>query len=143
MRRYGERIKKGEKYKTRLSVYGVISVGSNILLTDQDEKEIQLPGGGVDRGELKTHALIREVYEETGWKIQPLQHVGTYQRFVYMPEYKLWAHKICHIYNCKGIYPVTAPREHGHVPLLVSPEIAIKLISSTGDTAFVKKVFKI
>ena len=101
MRRYGENIKRKIKYKIRVGVYGVISVGNKILLTDQDGEEIQLPGGGVDQGEHKIHALIREVHEETGWKINPIRHLGCYQRFVFMPEYALWAQKICHIYYCK------------------------------------------
>ena len=98
MRRYGESFKRGIRYKIRIGIYGVISIGKNILLTEQDEDEIQLPGGGIDQGEQKSHALIREVREETGWKINPLRFVGTYQRFVFMPEYALWAQKICHIY---------------------------------------------
>ncbi len=138
MRRYGETIKKKINYKIRVGVYGIIFVGRKILLTDQDENEVQLPGGGIDPGEQKNHALIREVREETGWKINPIKHLGTYQRFVFMPEYDLWAQKICHIYYCKGIYPLSNPMEIGHVPLLTTPETAIKLLQSHGDIAFIK-----
>ena len=143
MRRYGESVRKKINYKLRVGVYGVVSVGSKILLTDQEEEEIQLPGGGVDPGEHKHHALVREVREETGWKIQAIKHTGTYQRFVFMPEYKLWAQKICHIYFCKGIYPLSKPLEKGHTPILTTPDVAIKLLQNEGDRVFVRKFFKI
>ena len=136
MRRYGENIKRKIKYKIRVGVYGVISVGNKILLTDQDGEEIQLPGGGVDQGEHKIHALIREVQEETGWKINPIRHLGCYQRFVFMPEYTLWAQKICHIYYCKGVYPLSTPLEKCHVPILTTPELAVKLLQNQGDRSF-------
>ena len=138
MRRYGETVRQGIKYKIRIGVYGIIFVGNKLLLTDQDENEIQLPGGGVDHGEQKSHALIREVYEETGWKISPIRHIGTYQRFVFMPEYDLWAQKICHVYYCRGIYPLTKPLEEGHVPILASPATAMRLIVGYGDLALLK-----
>ncbi len=138
MRRYGERVQQKIKYKIRIGVYGIIFVGDKLLLTDQDEDEIQLPGGGVDRGEQMTHALIREVKEETGWKINPIRRIGTYQRFVFMPEYKLWAQKICHITYCKGIYPLSPPLEKSHLPILTSPEVALRLLKSSGDRAFLE-----
>ena len=71
MRRYGENIKRNINYKIRVGVYGVIFIGNKILLTDQDKEEIQLPGGGVDPGEQKIQALLREIREETGWKTNP------------------------------------------------------------------------
>ena len=143
MRRYGEAIKNSVKYKTRIGAYGIITVGPNILLTEQDGDEVQLPGGGVDFGEHKIHALIRETYEETGWKICPLRHLGVYQRYVYMPEYNLWAHKICHIYHCLGIYPITAPTEKGHIPFISNPQTALKIIPNNAEVAFIKRFFDI
>ena len=141
MRRYGEPIKQNIDYKIRVGVYGIIYVGNEILLTEQDEDEIQLPGGGVDNGEQKNHALIREVREETGWKINPIKHLGAYQRFVFMPEYYLWAHKICHICYCRGIYPLSKPIERDHVPILTKPYIALSLLRNSGDKKFLRDCF--
>ena len=138
MRRYGESFKRGIRYKIRIGIYGVISIGKNILLTEQDGDEVQLPGGGIDQGEQKSHALVREVREETGWKIALIKQLGTYQRFVFMPEYDIWAHKICHIYHCKGIYQLSNPLETSHVPLLTTPQLAAKLLQNAGDIAFLK-----
>ena len=143
MRRYGEVINKTFDYKVRVGVYGIISIGNKILLTEQDGNEIQLPGGGVDPGEQKFHALVREVREETGWKIMPIRHIGSYQHFVFMPEYNFWAHRICHIYSCKGIYPITPPTEKGHIPLITTPDLAIKLLHQSGEIAFLRQFFNI
>ena len=77
--------------------------------SEQNEEEIQLPGGGIDEGEHYITALVRETFEETGWKIQPVKRLGFFHRFVYMPEYSKWAQKVCHIYICKGLYNLTSP----------------------------------
>lgn len=140
MKRYGERVKRNTNYKIRIGVYGVIFVGNKILLTDQYADEIQLPGGGVDYKEQKTHALVREVREETGWKINPIRHIGAYQRFVFMPEYNIWAQKICHIYYCKGVYQISEPLEIDHTPVIVFPHEALKLIQNQGDKAFLRSL---
>ena len=42
MIRIGETVKKNVKYYYRPGIYGIIKVNDNILLTEQNEKEIQL-----------------------------------------------------------------------------------------------------
>ena len=143
MRRFGERLKSDITYKKRVGVYGIIRVDNDLLLTEQDNDEIQLPGGGSDPNEHLLHTLIRETLEETGWKIQPKRRIGVYQRFVFMPEYNFWAHKICHIYHCEGIYPTNYKLEQGHLPIISSPEQAITLLESEGDRFFVKKFYQL
>ncbi|MEE2773750.1 MAG: NUDIX domain-containing protein [Pseudomonadota bacterium] len=139
MRRFGETLKRGIRYRTRVGVYGIIMVGKDILLTEEDGNEILLPGGGVDQNEQMTHALVRECYEETGWKILPIRRLGAYQRFVFMPEYDLWAHKVCHIYLCRGIYPICLPIEKKHIALIAPLKTAKNLLGSNfGDISFVE-----
>ena len=67
MIRIGETVKKNVKYYYRPGIYGIIKVNDNILLTEQNEKEIQLPGGGIDKGEHYITALVREVYEAVSY----------------------------------------------------------------------------
>ena len=142
MKRYGKPFKKTKEYFTRIGVYGIITVGKNLLLTEQNGKEIQLPGGGVDKGEQILHTLVRESFEETGWKIQPIRRLGVFQRYAFMEEYNLWAHKIAHIYHCRGIYPIDSDLEEGHIPIIASPEQAKKILEDDGNRDFVKKFFK-
>ena len=69
MFRIGESVKKDIKYHYRPGIYGIIIVNNNILLTEQNEEEIQLPGGGIDEGEHYIKALVRETFEESGIRI--------------------------------------------------------------------------
>ncbi|MFN4129613.1 MAG: NUDIX domain-containing protein, partial [Paracoccaceae bacterium] len=71
MRRFGEPVKPGQKYRPRPGVYAVLIDGAHVLTTHQADPvpEYQLPGGGIDPGEHPVAALHREVLEETGWKI--------------------------------------------------------------------------
>ncbi len=142
MKRYGEPIKKNKHYVTRVGVYGLISVGKNLLLTEQNGEEIQLPGGGVDKGEHILHTLFRETFEETGWKIQLVRRLGVFQRYAFMKEYNLWAHKIAHVYHCRGIYPIDTNLEEGHIPIIASPEQAEKILEDDGNRDIVKKFYK-
>ncbi len=141
MFRIGESVKRNIKYHYRPGIYGIIIFNNNILLTEQNEEEIQLPGGGIDDGEHYVTALVRETLEETGWKIQPVKKLGFFHRFVYMPEYSKWAQKVCHIYLCKGLYNLTSPLEKGHKAILMKPEEAVCLLENPGDRIFVTNYF--
>ncbi len=115
-----------------------------MLITEQraPEREFQLPGGGIDPGESPVRALHRECLEETGWSIQILRHLGVYQRFCYMPEYDLWAHKICHIYLCRPGLRQDEPSEAGHRALWLPVELASRALSVAGDRHFVQTLLR-
>lgn len=142
MRRYGETIRPGRTYTDRLGAYGVIRLGPDLLLTEQADPgpELQLPGGGIDRGEGPAAALRREVYEETGWTIQVLRRMGAFQRYAYMPEYDLWARKICMVYLCRPVLRRGAPSEPGHRAVWAPIETAARLLGNAGDRAFVARL---
>jgi len=142
MIRFGEPFNKKISYTRRPGVYAIVQVDRQILLTHQDD-ENQLPGGGVDKNENPIEALHREIKEETGWKILIKRKYGIYQKFIYMPEYKLWAHKICSVYIAKGIYPISEPTETEHIPILTQPDIASRILHSPADRAFVRKFYQI
>ena len=59
-------------------------------------------------------ALHREVREETGWSIGALRWIGTYRRFVYMPDYDLFAEKLCGVWLARAGLRRGAPTEAGH-----------------------------
>jgi 8-oxo-dGTP diphosphatase len=137
IRRYGEAVKSGQRYKRRPGVYGVLLRGREILLTHQAEPipEYQLPGGGIDKGEAPIAALHREVYEETGWHIGPPRWLGTYRRFTYMPEYDMWAEKVCAIYVARPTLCMGPPSEAGHMALWADAAMALDLLDNVGDRA--------
>lgn len=141
MRRYGEAPETGRSYKVRTGAYAILPTEGGLLLTHQDapEPEVQLPGGGIDPGESPVQALIREVYEETGWRISRPRRLGAYRRFTYMPEYDLWAEKICLIYMASPVIPYGDPLEPGHTALWMGVDEALNTLANSGDRDFVAR----
>lgn len=141
MRRVGEAVRPDIKYKLRPGVYAILPLGNGVLLTYQDEPEpeLQLPGGGVDPGESPLQALHREVFEETGWRIAAPRRLGAYRRFVYMPEYDMWAEKVCMMYVARPVRRIAEPGEAGHMPICADWETAMTQVASVGDRMFVQE----
>lgn len=137
MRRYGERVEHGRAYRDRPGVYAILPRDGRLLVTHQAEPvpEYQLPGGGIDPGEQPLTALYREVREETGWTIAPPLHLCVYQRFTYMPEYDLWARKLCHIYLARPVLRLGDPAEPGHDAVWMKEDDAPGRLGSPGDRA--------
>ena len=139
IRRYGEPVRAGQFYRRRPGVYAVLLDGDHILATHQAEPipEFQLPGGGIDRGENPIAALHREVFEETGWSIRINRRLGAYRRFTYMPEYDLWAEKVCTIYLAHPVLRRGPPLEAGHTAIWMPLADAPGILSTPGDQAMV------
>ncbi|MBR9841578.1 MAG: NUDIX hydrolase [Rhodobacteraceae bacterium] len=138
IRRFGQPPKIDKTYTLRPGVYAILRRGPNLLLTFQKkpDAEFQLPGGGIDPGESPLTTLHREVYEETGWTIARPRRIGAFRRFVYMPEYDLWAEKLCTIYTadpCLRRGPPTEPLHSAHwVPI----KAATQILGNSGDRYF-------
>jgi len=140
IRRYGQSPRKGQRYTRRPGVYAILAGEEGVLATLQhgDAPEIQLPGGGIDRGEHPITALHREVMEETGWRIEVVRKLGSFRRFAYMPDYDLWAEKLCSIYLARPVRRLGPPTEAGHEALWLPYEHAADLLGNVGDQAFMR-----
>ncbi|WP_431019233.1 NUDIX hydrolase [Anoxybacillus sp. D401a] len=67
------------KHLVAVSGYIVNDHGEVLLVKTHYRSDTwELPGGQVEEGESLHHALVREVYEETGLKIVPLGVTGVY-----------------------------------------------------------------
>ncbi len=143
IRRYGEPVRTGQRYTRRPGVYGVLLQGDSILATHQAEPvpEFQLPGGGIDRGEHPIAALHREVFEETGWKIAVIRRIGAFRRFTYMPEYDLWAEKVCAVYLARPVRRLGPPSEPGHSAIWLRVDEAMRRLGNAGDRAMLASLF--
>lgn len=68
----------------RVGVGGVVVHRGHVLLVRRGQEPLKghwsLPGGLVEKGERLTHALRRELREETGLSIQPLEVIGVFER---------------------------------------------------------------
>lgn len=139
IKRYGERVNPAMRYTPRPGAYMILQRGADLLLTvqDGDRPELQLPGGGIDAGEHVVPALHREVMEETGWRMDRPRRLGAFKRFVFMPEYDLWAEKICTIYWSQPTLHFGPPLEDTHTAVWVPMTEAPALLSNEGDAAFV------
>ena len=141
--RIGEPVRSGVRYTRRPGIYAVLVRNGSVLLTHQmePEPEFQLPGGGIDPGEDPIPALHREVLEETGWRIGPARRMGAFRRFTYMPEYDLWAEKVCHIFFARPTIQIGPPLEAGHTAIWTSFEAAADLVANDGDQMFIERAF--
>jgi len=68
--------------KWRPSAYGIVIKEGSILLSPQlNDNQFDLPGGGIELGELPGAATIREVKEETGLDVANPNLVGVASSF--------------------------------------------------------------
>tara|TARA_B110000908_G_C10262347_1_gene460301 strand:+ start:4555 stop:4995 length:441 start_codon:yes stop_codon:yes gene_type:complete len=143
IRRFGQPPLSNQRYTLRAGAYAILPLQTRILLTAQigEVLDIQLPGGGIDLGESPTQALYREVMEETGWRISKPKRLGAFRRFVFMPEYDLWAEKICHIYVAKPTRQICEPLEPSHFTTIMEPSEAAFSLGNGGDRNFVEGFF--
>ncbi|WP_424985766.1 NUDIX domain-containing protein [Microbulbifer sp. S227A] len=136
--RFGAAPLRDQIYMRRIGVYALLPKAGRLLLTRQcdPDPDLQLPGGGVDPGESPVVALHREVYEETGWHIARPRRVGAFRRFAYLPDYDLWAEKMCLVYVATPTMRIGPPTEPLHEPIWSTPRQAAQSLGSTGDRHF-------
>lgn len=141
IKRFGQTPKSGILYRSRPGAYAILVRDNRVLLTFQEspKPEFQIPGGGIDPGESTLPALRREIMEETGWTIGSPIRLGAFRRFVFMPDYDLWAEKICHIYFARPALSHCAPTELGHHCKWVSFQDAPTLVENPGDRFFLNQ----
>ncbi len=144
IRRFETPPEAGRSYRRRPGVYAILLRGAEMLLTHQDAPapEFQLPGGGVDPGEHPLPALHREVFEETGWTMRLDRRLGAFRRFTYMPEYDLWAEKVCTVYLARPIARLGPPSEAGHTAIWAEPGAALGILANEGDRHFLGRVLR-
>lgn len=138
--RFGQRVP-GRHYRRRPGVYAILIRDGRLLLTRQAEPvpEFQLPGGGIDPGESPLAALHREVAEETGWRLAPIRRLGAFRRFAYMPEYDLWAEKLCAVWLARPTRRIGPPTEPGHSAHWMEPAQALGRLGNPGDAALLRR----
>ncbi len=138
IRRFGKPPRRGIGYRLRPGVYALLPLSGRLLVTFQNAPvpEFQLPGGGIDPGESPLRALHREVFEETGWRIGAPRRLGAYRRFTWMPDYQIWAEKLCQVYVARPVRPLGPPSEPGHAARWIAVEDARSTLSNEGDRSF-------
>lgn len=144
MRRFGEPWRADAPYRDRPGAYALVLDGSGrrvlAAATPNRGEALLLPGGGIDPGEAPVRALLREVYEETGWSVRHVRRLGAFQRYVWMPDYAMWARKVCSVHLCRAGRRLGPPLEADHAPVWMDlPEAAARL-SIAGDRWFAARL---
>ncbi|TBX15134.1 NUDIX domain-containing protein [Nioella sediminis] len=141
-RRFGPQPDPARRYIPRRGVYAAILTGDGILATFQEKPlaELQLPGGGIDPGESPLAALHREVFEETGYRIHSPRRLGMFHRFTYMPDYDIWAQKLCTVYVARLGSRLADPTETHHTPVFLPWDEAETMLGVDGDRFFVSRL---
>jgi ADP-ribose pyrophosphatase YjhB (NUDIX family) len=67
--------------------------GRIFLIRRKDTARWAMPGGAADVGESPSAAVVREVLEETGLRVQPLRLVGIFD------SRQIWSPDAVHLYN--------------------------------------------
>ena len=86
-------------------------------------------------------ALAREVLEETGYAIHSARRLGMFHRYTYMPEYRLHAQKLCHVYTARLGPRRGDPTEDGHTAVFLPWHVAAERLAVSGDRHFLRQVW--
>jgi 8-oxo-dGTP diphosphatase len=106
-------IEEGRVYLPRPGAYGLVVRGPELLTIDQNG-DIILPGGGIDPGESPEQALVREMLEETGHRVEVGALVCEAREFAYETGYRRHYEKLCGFYRATLGDRVTEPVELDH-----------------------------
>ena len=92
-----------EQLTWRPSAYGIVFNKESVLLSPQfEEGRYDLPGGGLDFGELPNEAVIREVKEETGLVVNRPKLIACESNFFKFRRLKdVYFQTIMLYYSCK------------------------------------------
>jgi 8-oxo-dGTP diphosphatase len=90
-----------------IGVGAVIIDGPRVLLVKRAHPPLKdrwsIPGGVLEVGELVREAAVREVREETGLVVEPLELLGVYDRVLRNPEQRVQYHYVLIDFLCRRV----------------------------------------
>lgn len=130
----GEQSVQSENVRKRYGARGIIKRGDGKIAVFNKalKKEYKLPGGGFDKGEDSAEAFKREVFEETGCKIEIIDFLGTIKELKTKDNFE----QISYVYigelieDTKQLHPTIEEAKEGANVFWESPEVALKLIKN-------------
>lgn len=124
-----------EQTKTRVACRGVVISEGKILLTyEVNTDQYFIPGGGLEGGESLGECCVRELAEETGYVVRPLQQYLTIHE--YYEEWFFVSHYfICEVQGETVRKLTEREAEAGLVPKWIPLEEAIEIFSKHQEYA--------
>ena len=121
--------------KTRIGCRGIVIQDGKLLVSREEISDYwMLPGGGLENGETLSECCAREVLEETGYLVEPIEE------FLVLNEYYEEYRYISHFFICKVVgkgeqklTPVEKMR--GLVPKWVDIQFFIDVVSKHQEYA--------
>lgn len=107
---------RGNVKKTRVSCRGILIKDNKILLSHEVNGDVYMsPGGGVEEGESFEECCIRELQEETGYIVKPLNHIFTVNEYIF-DELFVSQYFTCEIIGTGEISLTETEIDHGITP---------------------------
>ena len=126
-----------DKYRQRFGARGIVirEDGKIAVFNKSLKNEFKLPGGGIDDGEETAEAFKREVFEETGCKIEIIDFLGTIEEIKTQDSFKqksyVYVGKV--IEDTKELHVTEQEEKEGAKLLWEEPEKALELIKDCYD----------
>jgi len=104
----GARIEYGVLESGGFAAVVPVTNGGNLVLVRQwrqplDAFTLELPSGGVDSGEEPGYAAGRELFEETGYRAEGLEHLTSVHTSTGRST------EVCHLFRCKAVRDERGP----------------------------------
>lgn len=119
----------------RVAVRGIIFIEGKLLLVGSNSEEVEFPGGGQEENETDLDTLVREIAEETGYRVLPgsVRPLGQVEeKRLSFHEPMIW-HQINRYYFC-DVEPYSGQcryseneKADGSHPVMCSLDEAIRL----------------
>ena len=128
----GEKSIKVENYRQRFGARGIVirEDGKIAVFNKSLKNEFKLPGGGIDEGEETAEAFKREVFEETGCKIEIVDFLGTIEEIKTRDSFKqrsyVYVGKVTE--NTNQLHVTEQEAKEGAKLLWEEPKKALELI---------------
>ena len=133
----GEESKPVEKCRQRFGARGIVlrDDGKIAVFNKALKNEFKLPGGGIDEGEETAEAFKREVFEETGCKIEIIDFLGTIEEIKTQDSFKQMSYAYVGkvIEDTKILHVTEQEEKEGAKLLWETPEKALELIKDCYD----------
>ena len=102
-----------------------------------------LPGGVLETGETLAEGVAREVLEETGLVVEPVQTVEIFERIMRDGEGRPEYHYVLVDYICRAISGVLAPADDVSGAQWVSKQDLFRIHLTEGTLAVIEKAYSI